>query len=174
MINIRKAEIEDIERIAEIYERIHDETETGRLTTGWKRGVYPTRETAEAALLRGDIFVLEEDGRVAGSAILNHFSDECYKEGNWKIEASDEQVMVMHTLTIDPECSRRGLGKSFVEFYEKYAIENGCISLRMDTQAINTIGRRMYAGLGFFEAGIVPCDFNGIPDVRLVLLEKKC
>ncbi|MCM1266602.1 MAG: hypothetical protein NC302_01745 [Bacteroidales bacterium] len=34
--------------------------------------------------------------------------------------------------------------------------------------------RRFYAGQGFAEVGIVPCDFNGIPHIRLVLLEKDC
>jgi len=31
----------------------------------------------------------------------------------------------------------------------------------------------MYKKLGYAEIGIVPTDFNGIPDVQLVLLEKK-
>ena len=171
-MNIRKAEQRDIARILEIYEKIHDETEAGRLTSGWKRGVYPTRETAEEAVGRGDIFVMEVGGRVVGSAIFNHFQDECYREGSWKIDVPDDKVMVMHTLTIDPECSGQGFGKAFVGFYEEYARENGCISLHMDTQDINTIGRKMYAHLGFSEAGIVFCNFNGILKVNLVLLEK--
>jgi len=31
----------------------------------------------------------------------------------------------------------------------------------------------LYKRLGYREAGIVPCVFNGIPDVMLVCLEKK-
>lgn len=42
----------------------------------------------------------------------------------------------------------------------------------MDTNARNAAARRLYAGLGYWEAGIVPCVFNGIPDVQLVCLEK--
>ena len=34
---IRKAENSDLEKIADIYSRIHDEEEAGRITTGWKR-----------------------------------------------------------------------------------------------------------------------------------------
>ena len=58
-------------------------------------------------------------------------------------------------------------------FYEDYARENGCKVLRMDTNARNLRARAMYAKLGYREAGTVPCAFNGIPDVQLVLLEKK-
>ena len=58
-------------------------------------------------------------------------------------------------------------------FYEEYARENGCPYLRMDTNARNLAARRLYAYLGYWEAGIVPCVFNGIQDVQLVCLEKK-
>lgn len=54
----RKATIDDIDRIAEIYEEIHTEEEAGRVTIGWVRGVYPTRVTAEGSVTAGDMFVL--------------------------------------------------------------------------------------------------------------------
>ena len=51
--------------------------------------------------------------------------------------------------------------------------ENGCTVLRMDTNAKNAAARRLYQKLGYAESDIVPCIFNGIPNVQLVLLEKK-
>lgn len=53
------------------------------------------------------------------------------------------------------------------------ARENGCTVLQMDTNAKNAAARRLYQKLGYAEPDIVPCTFNGIPNVRLVLLEKK-
>ena len=64
-------------------------------------------------------------------------------------------------------------GRAFVAFYEDYARKNGCICLRIDTNEKNENARRLYAKLGYREAGIVPCVFNGIPGVNLVCLEKK-
>ncbi len=43
----------------------------------------------------------------------------------------------------------------------------------MDTNAKNAAARRLYQKLGYGEPDIVPCTFNGIPGVQLVLLEKK-
>ena len=60
-----------------------------------------------------------------------------------------------------------------MHFYERYALENGCPYLRMDTNAKNTAARRLYARLGYKEVGIVDCTFNGIAGVKLVCLEKK-
>ena len=42
----------------------------------------------------------------------------------------------------------------------------------MDTNAKNRKARAMYKKLGYEEIDIVPCVFNGIPDVQLVCLEK--
>ena len=36
----------------------------------------------------------------------------------------------------------------------------------------NTVARAMYARHGYIESGIIPCEFNGIPDVGLVCMEK--
>ena len=49
----------------------------------------------------------------------------------------------------------------------------GCTALRMDTNAVNTAARTLYKKLGYAEACIVPTDFNGIPGVNLVCLDKR-
>lgn len=172
-MNIRKAEEKDISAIVGIYDDIHTAEESGNVIIGWIRGVYPVRETAEAALTRGDLFVIEDGGAVVGTGIINRTQVESYRSGNWRFPAEDSDVMVLHTLVISPCRAGKGYGKAFVAFYENYARENGCRYLRIDTNARNSNARAMYKKLGYTEIGIVPTVFNGIPDVQLVLLEKK-
>ena len=169
---IRKAEERDIAGVSAVYDRIHTEEEAGRTTIGWVRSIYPTRETARAALARGELFVAEENGSIVGTAIINQTQVDVYAGAAWQHDAPDDEVMVLHTLVIDPPYARKGYGRRFVNFYESYALENRCRYLRMDTNARNTRARLMYASLGYREAGIVPCVFNGIEGVKLVLLEK--
>ena len=140
---IREARPVDLDAIEKIYDNIHAAEESGRVKIGWISGVYPVRATAEEAIRRRDMF------------------------------AGDDEVCVLHTLVVDPNCSGRGVGSRFVEFYEKYALSRHCTVLRIDTNAINSAARRLYAKLGYREADIVPCAFNGIPNVNLILLEKK-
>ncbi len=170
---IRKAVAEDAAAVEEIYDRIHAEEEAGRMTVGWARGVYPTRRTAEEAIERGDLFVLEDGGEIAAAAIINQVQVPSYSSAQWKYLAKPEEVMVLHTLTVSPARTGRGYGKEFVAFYEDLAASKGCRYLRMDTNARNAAARAMYRKLGYREADTVLCTFNGIEGVALVCLEKK-
>ena len=171
-MNIRKGTEKDIDAVAAIYERTHTAEENGTAVIGWKRGIYPLRETALAALARDDLFVIEEEGTVVGTGILNKTQVDVYSEGRWRHKADDSEVMVMHTLVIDPAAKGKGYGKSFARFYEQYALDKGCPYLRIDTNEKNAAARRFYRRLGYEEIGVVPCVFNGLEGVRLVLIEK--
>ncbi|MBR6767133.1 MAG: GNAT family N-acetyltransferase [Clostridia bacterium] len=169
---IRKACEKDISAVARIYEDIHTMEEKGLLTTGWLRGIYPVRETAEKAVLNGELYVLEEDGEILASARINRHQEPEYDHVEWQNAADDTEVLVMHTLVVSPGASGKGYGKAFAAYYENMAREMGMKVLRIDTNARNSRARKLYAGLGYREAGIVPTTFNGIPGVNLVCLEK--
>ena len=173
MIEIRKGTLEDVSQVAGIYEHILDKEEAGLSVTGWIRGVYPTEQTAREAAEAKELFVLLSDGTVAAAAKINRIQVPEYRDADWEYaDAPEAAVMVLHTLVVDPSFAGKGYGTRFVSFYEQYAAENGCPYLRMDTNARNQAARRLYGHLGYREAGIVSCEFNGIPGVQLVCLEK--
>lgn len=172
-LTFRRASASDLDAVTAIYDKLHAQEDAGRVTIGWVTGVYPIRFDAEQALERGDLYVCEAEGHVAASGILNQKQVDVYAEGRWSYPAEDSDVFVLHTLTVDPASFGRGIGRAFVRFYEDTASALGCTVLRMDTNEKNAAARRLYAKLGYREADIVPCAFNSIPNVRLVLLEKK-
>lgn len=168
----RVATAKDVPAVAQIYADIVA-GEAATPHTGWLPGVYPTAATAQAAVDRGELFVYEENGAILAAAILNQAQVDIYAQGDWRYAAPDDRVMVLHTLVVSPRAAGRGLGSRFVGFYEDYARAHGCAVARLDTNAINTPARALYGKLGYREAGIAPCDFNGIPGIHLVLLEKQ-
>lgn len=170
---IRKAKPKDIDAVALIFEHIIEEEEKGRCTVGWQRDVYPTRNTALAALEQDDLFIMEEDQKIVAAMRLNKEQVPEYQKCQWEYPANDDQVMIMHTLVVEPSVKKRGYGRKMVEFYEKYASENNCPYLRIDTNALNTRARALYKNFGYKEIGIIPCVFNGISGVNLVCIEKK-
>lgn len=172
MTAVRKAVETDIEAVTQIYDHVLDNEEAGKTTIGWKRGVYPTKETAKIALDAGELFVMTDEGKIVAVAIINQKQVPEYNLAKWRNEASADKVMVLHTLVVDPTQNGHGYGTAFVRFYEEYAREHNCPYLRMDTNVVNTPARRLYNHLGYEERGIVPCSFNGIDGVNLVCLEK--
>lgn len=173
MLEIRRGTKEDIVQVAAIYDHILTEEEEGRAVIGWIRGVYPTENTAKEAVKNDDLFVMTDAGRIVAAARINQVQVSEYADANWKYQdILPEQVMVLHTLVVDQGQSGKGYGSAFVKFYEDYAKEHNCPYLRMDTNAKNQAARKLYARLGYWEADIVPCVFNGIPGVQLVCLEK--
>lgn len=159
----RNATMADLDQVAAIYDRIHTEEEAGRSTVGWIRGVYPTRQTALASIQAGDLFVAEEDGQIVATAKINQEQVPVYASAAWSREAKPQEVMVLHTLVVDPQVKGKGWGSRFVAFYEDYARDHGCRDLRMDTNERNAAARRLYHNLGYQEVSILPCEFNGIP-----------
>lgn len=172
MAIIRPAAAHDLARIEEIYDAIHTAEEAGTASVGWARGVYPTRATAQAALDDGALFVLTDDGALVAAGRIDRTQVPVYAQVPWQYAAPPEQVLVLHTLVVDPTIAGHGYGTQFVRFYEQYAREHGCPELRIDTNAKNANARRLYTYLGYREAGIAPCTFNGIDGVALVCLEK--
>ncbi len=172
-MTVRKATQADIPAVSAIYEAIHTVEENREKTIGWIRGVYPTEKTARDALEKDELYVMELDGRVVAAAKINQEQGEEYLDCPWQYAARPEEVLVLHTLVVDPAVKSRGCGTAFVAFYEDLARRMGCHYLRMDTNALNKPARRLYAHLGYREPGIVQCVFNGIPNVDLVCLEKK-
>ncbi len=172
MMKFRQADKLDIDRINEIYEEIHTSEESGSATIGWVRGIYPSRQTARDAVDCGTMYVCEDNGIIVASAKLDQQQVPEYANAGWEYDVSDNQVMVMHTLVVSPSSAGHGYGSAFVNFYEKFARENNCTSLRIDTNEKNASARALYRKLGFKEVGIVGCDFNGIENIRLVCIEK--
>lgn len=171
---IRRAREEDIPAVAKIYDEIIDEEAAGRAHVGWQKGIYPTEHTAREAHRLGELFVDEDEkGIITAAARINQEQMPAYRNVEWENDMPDQEVMVLHTLVVSPAQAGHGLGTKFVDFYEKYALQQGCRYLRMDTNEKNLAARRLYKKLGYAERGIIPCNFNGIDGVNLVCLEKK-
>lgn len=130
-MEIRKATEADIPAVTAIYDALLDREEQGLLTTGWTRGVYPTEQTARDSLAVGTLYVLEDGGRVTAAAKIDQSQMAQYTQCHWQHDAPSEQVLVLHTLVVDPAVKGKGYGTAFVAFYERLARDTGrriCVS----------------------------------------------
>lgn len=171
-MEIRKAKGEDIKEIGRIYSAIHDEIEAGRYNMKWQRDLYPTIAWAQERYEIGDLYVMEDDGEVVATAVINHNPLPEYFDGKWHQPQDYSKVLILHSLVVDPAKMKKGYGRAFVEYFEQMGIAAGCNRLRLDTQAMDMPARSLYHKLGYVEADFVPCQFKGIRDIDLVLIEK--
>lgn len=150
----RPAAESDLDAIERHYtELLTHEAETGRSTTNWSLGVYPTRQTAAAALAAGTLWVLEREGEPVASVILNHHQDDFYATIGWQYPAPPEQVLVVHTLCIPPRYAGQGLGRECISRIKQQAAAMGCAVIRLDTWAGNIPAATLYQKNGFSLCG---------------------
>ena len=171
---IRKAQtLDDVESVSVIYDLIHKQEEDGAISIGWKRGIYPIKQTALQALDNDTLFVMCINHRVVASAIINQHQPEGYSTADWQYTADDNKVGVLHTLAVHPDLSRQGLGTGFVMFFESYCRDLGYDVVRLDTQVKNNIPFNLYPKLGYRLAGIKEVPFQGLCEmVELAMFEK--
>lgn len=167
---IRQAVIKDAAKIAETYdELLRYEKEKGGCSN-WVLGVYPTVKVPESKIPLGTMYVLEEEGEICGSMILNKEQAEVYRQIKWKYPAENSDVLVVHTLCIPPGKSGRGYGRKMVEFAKEFAKEQGCRVMRIDTYAHNEPAKGLYTKCGFRLAGYAKCLHEGLIEEELAFL----
>lgn len=171
-MEIRKAETTDLDGVVRVYDAVHDDQEVHGNCTNWQRGVYPTRSTAEKSLAEGTLYVLLTDGILTGTAIFNHEQLPEYRQVQWQYPGQGDQIMVIHTLCIDPGASGRGYAATMVSYAEELARRQGCTAMRLDTYEGNFPARALYTKLGYRLAGAAEFFFQGFIHEVLVLFEK--
>ncbi len=171
---IRLAAPGDLDQVAAIYDAILSQEEaTGHSYTNWKRGAYPTPDTARQILREGTLYVGEDDnGFIWGSMNLNGIQLPEYAKIPWSIPARPEEVAVIHTLTIHPDWSGRGLARRMVTFAEETSRKAGKKVMRFDTWEHNAPANHLYPALGYRLAGSTEFFFMGYTRSTLNLYEK--
>ena len=122
-------------------------------SSNWVLDLYPTEDYAAAKIAAGEMFVLEEDGAVRGSMVLNGDQPREYADVPWLFPADGGEVLVVHTLCVPPAESGRGYGGRMVSFAKACAAEWGKRVIRIDTWAENEAAKRLYLREGFRLAG---------------------
>lgn len=168
---IRKANVIDIEPIAQTYEDLLNYEMKNGSSSNWQRGIYPTIKVPQEKVASGTMYVLEEDGIICASMVLNNAQALEYQSIKWHFQASDEKVLVIHTLCIPPQVAKCGYGRQMVEFAKNYAKDTNCTVIRIDTYVHNEPAKRLYMRNGFRIAGCGNSVLEGLISEELVFLE---
>lgn len=146
---VKMASEDDIDELEKLYDNLNDYLELNINYSGWKKGIYPIRETAKAGIEDRSLFIIRKNNEIAGSVILNHNQDLAYFHADWNVNVDDDKVMVVHTLAVNPKYMRQGISRSLMEFTRKYSLSLGMKAIRLDVSVENTPAIELYESLGY-------------------------
>jgi GNAT superfamily N-acetyltransferase len=116
--------------------------------------VYPNASTMLADVRGGTLYVASAKGfPIAGAFTINDRQDPEYADVPWTILAP--RVAVVHRLMVHPRLQGGGLGPFLMRFAELRARRLGYRALRLDAFTANPRALRLYATLGYHDAGAV-------------------
>lgn len=163
---IRQATPDDLGWIEDTYnEHFLYEKEHGAFTV-FQRDVYPTRRDAEKAITDGAMYVCAENGRIAGSIIVDRVQPAEYGRVAWGNTLGEDEVMVVHLLLVRPSMAGRGVASALVGYAVELAQNNGCRAVRLDTGEQNLPAVSLYKKLGFQIAAAAPMKVGGAIENR--------
>ena len=112
---------------------------------------YPNKEAFELDIERGELYVLEEDGRIIGTIVLSTLMDEEYVPIEW-LTPSNNNIYI-HRVSVHPDLQGKGYAQELMAFAENYARENKFASVRLDTFSQNKRNQKFYETRGFERLG---------------------
>ena len=148
---IRKANLKDLHSVKKIAEACA----TNMINQGvfqWNEH-YPSLAIFKKDIEEENLYVIDLDGIVYGCIMFSEEKDPLYNTISWL--TPDRSNLYLHRLAIHPLQQKKGWGKKLMDFAENYALENGNISIRLDTFSQNLRNNTFYKARGYTSLGDV-------------------
>jgi GNAT superfamily N-acetyltransferase len=129
---------------------------------------YPDESVFERDIARGELWVAEIDGAIAGVIAATTDQEPEYAQLDWE---SEETVVVPHRLAVDPAFRGAGVAAALMLKTEEVAAGRGIRVLRVDTGAENEAMQRLLLKLGYEFAGEIGLSFR--PGMCFLCYEKR-
>ena len=140
MSKIELAEITDLESVVKIINACAADLISKNIFQ-WSEK-YPSRDVFKNDIESNVLYVFKDNSKIIGCVALCSNKDIEYKNVKWLTE--DNKNLYIHRLAVDPKFQKKGVGKSLMDFAEKYAKENHFNSIRLDTFSQNKRNNKFY------------------------------
>lgn len=148
-ISIVKGTRADIDQLGLLYDDLNDYLHSHTNYPGWRKGVYPTTETAKEAVEEGTLYAAKTEGRIAGTIILRSRPEPAYAQVDWGIDLNYSHIYVVHTFAVHPHYRKKGVGKQLMDFALELGIKNSIKAIRLDVYEKNKPAIDFYKKAGF-------------------------
>lgn len=109
-----KANEDQYESVRSFYHSLIDAMKDSQYDIGWEMDIYPSPEFLKESIAGGDLYICTEDNHIVGAMVLNHRCNEAYRKFQWRTEASEDEIMIIHALGVHPAYSGKGYARAMV------------------------------------------------------------
>ena len=148
MANLRKAKAEEAEKILEFYQKVIDSTRGSEFNPKWNRN-YPNLKFIEGCVEKEELYVCTEEDNVISCVVLNNRFDPEYENIEWTINATPQEIVIIHTFAVSSDFAGRGIGKEIFNQIRDNALTNNQKSIRIDIIDGNVGAQKVFEKFGF-------------------------
>ncbi|AHN23685.1 MULTISPECIES: GNAT family N-acetyltransferase [Lysinibacillus] len=138
-----------IEEIESLYNELNDYLDAHINYPGWKKGIYPIKETAIKGIQEGNLYVLKDGSHIAGTVILRREQEVAYSKVDWKIHLAPEDILVIHTFAVHPAYLKKGIGTKIMDFIIEHSKAMNIKAIRLDVYEKNQPAINLYKKYDF-------------------------
>lgn len=122
---------------------------------------YPTREIVLQDIKNKELQVVFEGDEIIAMIVITAEQEKEYGPVDWADK--NGKALVVHRLAVHPNNRRQGIARELMDYAEKYAIENGYTSIRLDTYSKNSIAMRFYEKRSYRRCGEIYFPYREFP-----------
>ena len=129
---------------------------------------YPNAGVFGQDIERGQLWIAEIDGRIAGVIAITGDPEPDYIQADWD---HAEAALIVHRLAVDPEFRGAGVARALMQHAEQVAQTQGVFAIRVDTNIENQATQHLFPRLGYRFAGEISLRMR--PGLRFLCYEKR-
>lgn len=129
---------------------------------------YPNESVFGQDTAKGQLWVADIDGQIAGVAALTEDQEPDYAQVGFDLT---QRAIVTHRLAVNPLFRGRGVAHALLVQAEQLALDRGIPFLRIDTNSENKATQQLFPKLGYWYAGEITLSFR--PGLRFLVYEKR-
>ena len=152
MVLIRKATIDDLKEVLDIYHDAVKKFEEEK-TYQWQKG-YPNKDIYLDDLKNNHLFVATNDSNVVGVMTVLTNGEPDYEEidGSW---LNESKYYAVHRVAVKKEALGCGVGSKLIEYAINFSKLNGVNNIKIDTHEFNKDMKRLLERKGFVKCGTI-------------------
>lgn len=170
---IRKAVPSESEKVRSFYHALIDGIKGSDAHVKWQKDVYPSPDYLRSSIEQGTLYIGTAGDKIIACMVVNHECNEAYAKCEWPVNASPDEVSVIHALGVSPLYFRKGCAAEMVAFAIELSRRNNQKCMRLDVLCGNTPAERLYEGFGFRKIQTLPMFYEdtGLTEFELYELE---